>query len=80
MNRFLPSFLAGAAGGAVMAFFIIALLRVVVLDPVVHGGDQMRTDARIDGLESRIERIELNTGAPNPKDAAKVGAPDRGAD
>ena len=79
MNRFLPSFLAGAAGGAVMAFLIIALMKVLVLDPSDRGGAEARADARMDALESRIQRIELNSGQPDPRDAQRMGAPQHGA-
>jgi len=80
MNRSLVAcFMAGAAGGAVMSFLIIALLRVMVLDPQDQATGLDRLGTRVDGLESRIRRIELNSGAPDPRDAQRADAPQRGA-
>jgi hypothetical protein len=78
MTRF-SCFMAGAAGGAVMSFLIIALMRVLVLDPQDQSSSVNRLAARMDGLESRIERLELNGGTPDPKDAQRIGAPRHGA-
>jgi hypothetical protein len=72
-------FMAGAAGGAVMAFLIIALLRVLVLDPQDQATGLDRLGTRVDGLESRIQRLELNSGSLDPHDAQRAGAPQHGA-
>lgn len=72
-------FMAGALGGACMSFLIVALLRILVLDPQSQSTGLERLDARVDGLESRIQRLELNSGQLDPKDAARAGAPRRGA-
>jgi hypothetical protein len=79
MNRVLATMLAGAAGGAIIAFMIVALTKILVLDPTALGGNERRMQGQIDDLESRVERIELNSGQPNPKDAQKMGAPQRDA-
>lgn len=80
MNRSLVAcFMAGAAGGAVMSFLIVALLRVMVLDPQDQATGLDRLAARVDGLESRIRRIELNSGTPDPRDAQRADAPRHGA-
>jgi hypothetical protein len=71
--------MAGAAGGAVMSFLIMALLRVMVLNPEDQATGLDRLGARVDNLESRIQRLELNGGTPDPHDAARIGAPQRGA-
>lgn len=80
MNRsFVACFMAGAFGGAFMSFLIIALLRVLVLDPQSQTTGVDRLSGRVDGLESRIQRLELNSGQLNPHDARQTGAPQRGA-
>src|ERR1700760_3236391 len=80
MNRgFVACFMAGAFGGAVMSFLIIESLRVMVLDPQSQTTGLDRLETRVDGLESRIQRLELNSGALDPKDAQRAGAPQRGA-
>lgn len=80
MNRGLMAcFMAGAAGGALMSFLVIALLRILVLDPQDQSTGLDRLGARVDGLESRIQRLELNSGQLDPKDARRAGAPQRGA-
>jgi hypothetical protein len=78
MSRF-ACFMAGAAGGALMSFIIIALMRILVLDPQDQSSSVDRLATRVDGLESRIQRIELNSGQLDPKDAARADAPRRGA-
>lgn len=75
MNRLLSCFLTGAAGGALMAFLIVGLLRVLVLDPSSQGGDTARMEARMDELESRIQRIELNSGQPDSREMKRMGMP-----
>ena len=72
-------FMAGAFGGAFMSFLIVALLRILVLDPQDQSTGLDRMGARVDGLESRIQRLELNSGQLDPKDASRAGAPQRGA-
>jgi hypothetical protein len=71
--------MAGAAGGAFMSFLIMALLHVMVLDPPDQSTGLDRLGSRVDGLESRIQRLELNSGQLDPKDAQRAGAPRRGA-
>jgi|UPI0004B664AC hypothetical protein len=80
MNRgFVACFMAGAFGGAFMSFLIIALLRVLVLDPQEQTTGVDRLSGRMDGLESRIQRLEMNSGQLDPNDAQRAGAPRRGA-
>ncbi|MBA2934994.1 hypothetical protein HZF05_12885 [Sphingomonas sp. CGMCC 1.13654] len=80
MNRSMVAcFMAGAAGGAFMSFLVIALLRIMVLDPQDQATGLDRLGTRMDGLENRIQRLELNSGQLDPRDAQRAGAPQRGA-
>lgn len=75
MDRMLSTFLIGAAGGAVMAFLIVALTKVLVLDPQSGVDDAVRLQGQIDTLQARVERLELGSGQFNAADARRMGAP-----
>jgi hypothetical protein len=68
MNKIIWCVLAGALGGGVTSVLAVAILQVQVLMPERSNSHDAQVEERINDLDARLTKIELNSGQLDDKE------------